>query len=77
MSRQPFDWLVVTTAPDRNGREICLLARAVYYFDADTLTVTAPGGQYDATQVRGHPMQPLAKLMLRQMFKREEGVDLP
>lgn len=71
-TRQPFTWLVVDTAPDRNGQPTVLLARASYDETCDVVTVTGPGGQRDATQVDGHPMQPLAKLMLRQLFKQEQ-----
>lgn len=71
-TRQPFTWLVVTSTPDRNGRETALLARAVYDAEGDMLTVTGPGGQRDVAQVGGHPMQPLAKMLLRGLFKREQ-----
>ncbi len=49
-----------------------LLARAVYDFEGDMLTITGAGGQRDVAQVSGHPMQPLAKLMLYQMFEKEQ-----
>jgi hypothetical protein len=64
--------LVVDTAPDRKGQPTVLLARAVYDFEGDMLTITGAGGQRDVAQVSGHPMQPLAKLMLYQMFEKEQ-----
>lgn len=71
-TRQPFTWLVVETAPDRNGRPTVLLARAVYDAQADLLIVTGPGGQRDATPVGGQPLQRLGKLILCQMFQKEQ-----
>jgi D-tyrosyl-tRNA(Tyr) deacylase len=72
-SQMPLTWLVVTTAPAWNGQETALLARASYDASRDVLTVKGPGGQQDAERVGSRPVQPLAKLMLRQMFSREEG----
>lgn len=72
-TRHPLSWLVIHTAPDRNGRPTALLARASFDVEGDMVTVTGPGGQRDATQVRGRPVQDLAKLMLRQMFQREQA----
>ena len=71
-TRHPLSWLVIDTATDRNGVETALLARAVYDSEGDMLIVTDPGGQRDVAHVGGHPMQPLAKHMLRQLFKREQ-----
>lgn len=71
-TRHPLSWLVVETAPDRNGRPTVLLARAVYDEADDLLTVTGPGGQREATQVRGASMTALAKLVLGQMFRKEQ-----
>lgn len=71
-TRLPMSWLVITTALDRNGCETALNAHASYNEHADVPTVTAPGGQREDTHVGRHPMQPLAKLVLRGMFRREQ-----
>lgn len=72
-TRQPFTWLVVDTAPDHAGNPTVLLARASYDAESDVITVTTPAGRHGATQVSVHPMQPLAKLMLRQMFTLDQS----
>lgn len=48
-----------------------LLARAVYEAMAGMFTVTGLGGQRDTTYVGLHPLRPLAKLMVCQLFMKE------
>lgn len=71
-TRQPFTWLVVDTAPDRNGRPTVLLGRASYDADADLLTVTSigPASRLSESTQGGHtPLTWLAKALLRNMYR--------
>lgn len=74
MQPTPLTWFVVTTVPDADGNEKALFGRASYDGDGDLLTVstlTACGRTVEATQVGGHPMHGLAKMLLREMFRKE------
>ncbi|MBP6644765.1 MAG: hypothetical protein KA207_02845 [Burkholderiaceae bacterium] len=69
--KHPASWLIITTAPDRYGRETALLARASYNLADDLLTVIRPDGKSTATQGGGHPLKPLAELLVRELFRKE------
>jgi len=73
MARCPSSWLIATTIPDKLGRETVLLARASYDPDHDLLTVTTPDGQTDATQGGGHPLKPLAQLLVRELYRKQNA----
>lgn len=69
-TRHPFTWLVVDTVPDHQGCDTILLGRASYDGEGDLLTVTTLGPTERAAetaQVKGQPMQALAKLLLREL----------
>lgn len=71
-SRRSLTWLIVSTISDDKGKEIALLGRASYDPDDDMLTVTTltpTGREAEEAEVRGHPMQPLAKLLLWEMYR--------
>lgn len=74
-TRRPFDWLVIDCLPDQPtllGAPQVIFGRAIYDGDGDLLTVTTltPTGRLsETTQVGGHPMQPLAKMLLREMYR--------
>jgi hypothetical protein len=74
MSRRPVTWLASTSAPNAAGQEILLLGKATFDQESDLLTVR-PFGKPDApeitTQVGGHPLEALAKSLLRELFRKQ------
>lgn len=71
-SRQPLTWLIVRTVTTTEGKETALLGRASYDAAGDMLTVTTltPAGRpSETTQAGRHPMQGLAKMLLREMYR--------
>lgn len=74
-SRHPLTWLVIDYLPDHPtllGAPLAIFGRASYDGDADLLTVStilATSRPKEVTHVGKHPMQELAKTLLRKMHR--------
>lgn len=72
MRPTPLTWFVVTTLQDAAVNEKALFGRASYEGDGDLLTVstlTVTKRLQETAQVGGHPMQALAKTLLRELHQ--------